>query len=136
MAGKDKPSFYASHHVNAITQADIDEYANHYSALGGMHAGFEYYRAFPQDAIQNMNYSKTELTTPVLAVQGGYSPALVQQVSDLSTINYVLNGIKLLAENVTGIIVPNSGHSIPEEQPEFVIDQLSSFFGNSTNGTD
>ena len=33
-------------------------------APGGMHAGFEYYRAFPQDAIQNMNYSKTKLTMP------------------------------------------------------------------------
>jgi pimeloyl-ACP methyl ester carboxylesterase len=72
----------------------------------------------------------------VLAVQRGYSPALVQQVSDLSTINYVLVGIKLLAKNVTGIIVPNSGHWIPEEHPEFVINQLSSFFGNSTNGTE
>jgi len=29
-------------------------------------AGFEYYRAFPQDAIENENYSK--LTIPVLAV--------------------------------------------------------------------
>jgi hypothetical protein len=48
----------------AITQADIDEYVNHYSAPGGMHAGFEHYRAFPQDAIQNQNYSKTKLTMP------------------------------------------------------------------------
>jgi hypothetical protein len=40
----------------AITQADI---VSHYSAPGGMHAGFEYYGAFPQDVIQNQNYSKT-----------------------------------------------------------------------------
>src|SRR6476646_1786197 len=37
----------------AITQTDINEYVTHYSAPGGMRAGFEYYRAFPQDAIQN-----------------------------------------------------------------------------------
>jgi len=49
----------------AITQADINEYVSHHSAPGGMRAGFEYYRAFPQDAIQNMNYSKTRLTMPV-----------------------------------------------------------------------
>jgi len=36
----------------AITQADINEYVSHYSAPGGMRAGFEYYRAFPQDAIK------------------------------------------------------------------------------------
>jgi pimeloyl-ACP methyl ester carboxylesterase len=40
----------------AITQTDINEFVSHYSAPGGMRAGFEYYRAFPQDAIQNMNY--------------------------------------------------------------------------------
>jgi pimeloyl-ACP methyl ester carboxylesterase len=38
-----------------------------------------------------------------------------------------------LAQNVTGIKVPLSGHWIPEEQPKFVIDRLFKFFGNSTN---
>jgi pimeloyl-ACP methyl ester carboxylesterase len=60
----------------AITQADINEYVSHYSAPGGMRAGFEYYRAFSQDAIQNMNYSKTKITMPVMAVGAGYIPAL------------------------------------------------------------
>ena len=30
-----------------------------------MRAGFEYYRALPQDAIENQNYSKTKLTMPL-----------------------------------------------------------------------
>jgi pimeloyl-ACP methyl ester carboxylesterase len=39
----------------------------------------------------------------------------------------------ILAQNVTGIKVPNSGHWIPEEQPQLVIKQLANFFaGNST----
>ena len=33
-----------------------------------------------------------------------------------------------LAQNVTGIIVPNSGHWIPEEQPKFLVKQLTRFF--------
>ncbi|MGC2426934.1 MAG: hypothetical protein WA421_07860 [Nitrososphaeraceae archaeon] len=33
---------------------------------GGMRDGFNYFRAFPEDAIQNMNYSKTKLTMPIL----------------------------------------------------------------------
>jgi len=41
--------------------------------------------------------------------------------------------MKILAQNITGIVVPNSGHWIPEEQPKFVIEQLSKFFQNSTN---
>ena len=57
----------------AITQADINEYVSHYPAPGGMHAGFEYYRAFPQDVNQNQKYSKTKLTMPVLAVGGANS---------------------------------------------------------------
>jgi pimeloyl-ACP methyl ester carboxylesterase len=41
--------------------------------------------------------------------------------------------MKLLAQNATGIIVPNSGHWIPEEQPDFVIKMLDNFFAaNST----
>jgi hypothetical protein len=41
-------------------------------------------------------------------------------------------GMQQLAENVQGIIVPNSGHYIAEEQPQFVINQLSNFFGRNT----
>ena len=59
--------FYHNQAYNpaAITQADINEYVSDYSVPDGMRAGFEYYQAFPQDAIQNMNYSKTKLTMPV-----------------------------------------------------------------------
>jgi len=111
----------------AITQEDINEYVSHYSAPGGMRAGFEYYRAIPQDAIQNMNYSKTKLTMPVLGLGGGYTPAFGGNV----TMPSVVYGMKILAQNVTGILVPNSGHWIPEEQPQFLADQLLKFFGNA-----
>jgi hypothetical protein len=41
-----------------------------------------------------------------------------------------------LAQNVTGIIVPNSGHWIPEEQPVFLVKLLNNFFGgNSTTSS-
>jgi hypothetical protein len=41
--------------------------------------------------------------------------------------------MKLLAQNVTGITVPNSGHFIQEEQPDVVVKLLNDFFsGNST----
>ena len=116
----------------AITQADINEYVSHYSAPGGMRAGFEYYRAFPQDAIQNMNYSKTNLTMPVLALGGGYIPTFGGNI----TMPTIIYGMKILAQNVQGITVPNSGHFIPEEQPVFLVKSLNNFFsGNSTTET-
>ena len=37
--------------------------------------------------------------------------------------------MKILAQNVRGIQVPNSGHWIPEERPDFVIKMLDNFFG-------
>src|SRR5215213_1138954 len=120
-----------AYNPTAITQEDISEYVSHYSAPGGMRAGFEYYRAFPQDAIQNQNYSKTKLTMPVLALGAAYIPVLGGNISMPS----IIYGMQQLAENVQGIRVPNSGHFIAEEQPQFVINQLSNFFRNSTNGT-
>jgi pimeloyl-ACP methyl ester carboxylesterase len=110
----------------AITQTDINEYVTHYSAPGGMRAGFEYYRAFPQDAMQNMNYSMAKLTTPVLTLGAGYIPTFGGNI----TMPTVIYGMKILAQNVQGITVPNSGHYIPEEQPDFVINALYNFFGS------
>jgi pimeloyl-ACP methyl ester carboxylesterase len=43
--------------------------------------------------------------------------------------------MKLLAQNVQGIKVPNSGHFIPEERPDFVIKTLDNFFGGNTSKT-
>ena len=71
-----------------------------------MHAGFEYYRAFPEDLVQNMNYSKTKLPMPVLALGSSYTTFTGGNI----TTNYTQNGMKVLAHNVRGIQVPNSGH--------------------------
>ena len=114
----------------AITQEAINEYVSRYATPGGMRAGFEHYRAMPQDAIQNQNYSKTKLTMPVLALAGGYIPAFGGNTTMPSLVEY---GMKLLAQNVIGITVPNSGHYIAEEQPDVVVKLLNNFFsGNST----
>jgi pimeloyl-ACP methyl ester carboxylesterase len=112
----------------AITQEDINEYVSRYSAPGGMRAGFEYYRAFPEDAMQNQNHSQTNLTMPVLALGASYIPVLGGNI----TMPTIIYGMQQLAENVQGIKVPNSGHFIAEEQPQFVINQLSNFFGRNT----
>ena len=37
----------------------------------------------------------------------------------------IVYGMQKLAQNATGLTVPNSGHWIAEEQPDFVLDQLS-----------
>jgi len=60
---------------------------------------------------------------PVLAVGGANS---VVGGPNINTSN-VVYGMKILAQNVHGIVVPNSGHWIPEE--------LDNFFGGNTTKT-
>jgi pimeloyl-ACP methyl ester carboxylesterase len=97
-----------------------------------MRAGFEYYRAVPQDAIENQNYSKIKLTMPILAVGGSYYPAL-GNVTNCTVSSCTLYAMKTLAQNVQGIQIPNSGHWGPEERPDFVIKMPDNFFvSNST----
>jgi pimeloyl-ACP methyl ester carboxylesterase len=121
-----------AYNPEAITQADIDEFVSHYSAPGGMRAGFEYYRAFSQDAEQNKELvNKSKLQIPVLVLAADFYPIFGGNIPG----NPVLNAMKTLAENVSGTDVPLSGHWIPEEQPKFVIDQLFKFFGNGINGS-
>jgi pimeloyl-ACP methyl ester carboxylesterase len=68
---------------------------------------------------------------PVLALGAGYIPVLGGNV----TMSSIVYGMKLLAQNVEGITVPNSGHWIPEEQPDFVVKMLDNFFGGNTTKT-
>lgn len=120
-AGKEREYlswFYSTFAYNpeAITEADIDEYVSHYSAPGGMRAGFEYYRAFPTNVEQNKEHATVKLPMPVLALGGEY------------TGNAALTSMKSLANNVSGGIIPFSGHWIAEERPDFLIKELVKFF--------
>jgi pimeloyl-ACP methyl ester carboxylesterase len=114
-----------AYNPSAITEEDIDVFANHFSSPGGMRAAFEYFRAFPIDAEQNKESAKDKITMPVLVLGGDIYPALGGDFPG----NLALSSTQALAANVTGITVPLSGHWIPEEQPEFVIEQLTTFFG-------
>jgi pimeloyl-ACP methyl ester carboxylesterase len=120
-----------AYNPSAITEEAIDVFASHAASPGGLRGGIEHFRAFPEDAEQNRESAQNKITTPVLQLGGDIYPALG---GDFPA-SFGLSSTQALAANVTGIIVPLSGHWIPEEQPEFVIDQLLSFFGNTTNDT-
>ena len=120
-AGKEREYlswFYRfAYNPKAITEDDIDKYVASYSAPGGMRAGFEYYRAFSVTIEQNKEHANVRLPMPVLALGGEYSFGTA-----------ALTSMKSLATDVRGGIVPLSGHWIPEEQPDFFVKQLASFF--------
>ncbi len=108
----------AAYNPTAITEAEIDEYVRCYSAPGGMRAGFEYYRAIFDDIDHNKENAKTKLKMPVLALGGERGFGQVP-----------LRSMKELAENVRGGAVERCGHWIAEERPDYLIDQLMTFFG-------
>jgi pimeloyl-ACP methyl ester carboxylesterase len=116
-----------AYNPSAITDEDIDIFANHFSSPGTARSAFEYFRAFPIDAEQNIESSKTKITIPVLALGGDIYPGLGGDLPG----NFAASSLQSLATNVTGVTVPLSGHWIPEERPDFVIDQLSKFFGTN-----
>lgn len=107
-----------SAHPEAIGETDIDEYVRCYSAPKAMRAGFEYYRAVFDDITQNQEYAKTKLKMPVLALGG-----------EKATGNGMLHTMQMAASDVRGGIVNDCGHYIPEERPDYLADQILSFFG-------
>src|ERR687890_196961 len=113
-----------AYNPSAFTEEDIDVFASHVSAPGGMRGALEHFRAFPIDAEQNRESAKAKITMPVLALGGDIYPALGGDLPG----NFALSSMQGLAANVKGVTVPLSGHWIPEEQPDFVIEQLAMFF--------
>ena len=110
--------FYrTAYNPTAIEEEDIDEYVRCYAAPGGMRAGFEYYRALWTDVEHNTENAKTKLTMPVLALGGKYSFG-----------KRTLTTMQTLAENVRGGEIDKCGHWISEEQPEYLVEQLLTFF--------
>jgi len=98
-------------------EASREHYAKIYAEPGAMHAGFEQFKAFDQDAIDNKAFvAKGLLPMPVLAIGG--------EKSFGSTMAAVMRGA---ATNVQEGIVPNSGHWIMEENPTATIKLITEF---------
>ncbi|MCH9670936.1 MAG: alpha/beta hydrolase [Gammaproteobacteria bacterium] len=107
-------------HQGAISEAAIDEYARTYAEPGAMRAGFNYYRAIPQDSANTQRFMQDgKLKMPVLAVGGGQS---------FGRRELVFESLRRVAENVTGHVVDSAGHFIPEEAPDALIELLMDFF--------
>jgi len=81
-------------------------------------AGYEYYRAFTQDAAYNQANAEPKITTPVLAMGGqfAFGPAVAASFDNV-------------AADVRPVVAPGAGHFIPEETPQFLIDCTRLFLG-------
>jgi pimeloyl-ACP methyl ester carboxylesterase len=104
----------------AIDQATRRHYSALYARPRAIHDAFEQFGAFAQDAIDNkaLLASGGKLTMPVLAIgaEKSFNTGMAEDV-------------RFVATNVTGGIVPASGHWVMEENPaattQLVVDFLA-----------
>jgi pimeloyl-ACP methyl ester carboxylesterase len=102
---------------NAIDEATRDHYAALYARPGGMHSAFEQFAAFTQDAVDNKAFAvKGKLGMPVLAIGADKSFGTVQ--ADV---------LRIVASDVTGQGIANSGHWLMEEQPAATVAAIAAF---------
>jgi pimeloyl-ACP methyl ester carboxylesterase len=91
----------------AIDEATRRHYARLYARPGNMHAAFNQFAAFVQDAIDNKAFlAKGKLAMPVLAVGADHSFG-----------TGMADEIRFVASDVKSAVIVNSGHWVMEEQP-------------------
>ncbi|KGM33434.1 alpha/beta fold hydrolase [Inquilinus limosus] len=103
-----------------IADDDLTVYAQAYAAPGGMRAGFELYRAFPEDERRFREFLKKKLPMPVLALAGERSNGWKE-----------VDMAKEAADDVRGAVAPETGHWLPDENPGFVSRHLIAFLRGS-----
>ncbi|HEX4487206.1 MAG TPA: alpha/beta hydrolase [Terriglobales bacterium] len=107
---------FAADKNHSIPEADRKAYAAAYARPGYMRAGWSYFVSFPQAAKDFAVLAQTKLTMPVLSIGGEKSlgEALGAQM-------------KLVATDVTVIVLPGTGHWLMEERPSETMDALVKF---------
>ena len=106
----------AADKTRSLPEADRKAYTEAYSKPGRMRAAWTYFASWPQLAKDFAQLSQTKLTMPVLSIGG-----------EKSLGNELGAQMKLVADNVTVIVLPNTGHWILEEKPKETTDALVNF---------
>ncbi len=107
---------FAADPKHSIPEADRRFYAKAYAQPGGMRAGFEYFRSFERDAKDFAQLSSSPLPMPMLVLTG-----------EKASGQFLIQQGRLVATNVEGVVITNSGHWLMEEAPEQVIPKLVEF---------
>jgi pimeloyl-ACP methyl ester carboxylesterase len=99
----------------AILPEDVAAYVHAYARKGRMDAAFDYCRKIVDDMDFNKSQFKSKLPIRLLAVGGEHS---IPNMGD---------ALRPYFENVTPVVTPESGHFVPEEQPEALAKALLPF---------
>jgi pimeloyl-ACP methyl ester carboxylesterase len=111
---------------DAITDADIEEYLRTYTAPGALRAGFSYYRGLIRAKEQNraLLEAGVRLKMPVLAVGGARAESRGRGSEPAQS-------LRCVADDVTERVIADSGHFVPEEQPQALLAELLSFLARA-----
>lgn len=107
---------FAADKNHSIPELNREEYTQAYSRPGRMTAGFTYFSAFPATATDFATLARTKLNIPVLAIGGEKSLGVALGAQ-----------AKLIATDVTVVVLKNAGHWIMEEQPAETMSALTNF---------
>jgi len=107
---------FAADETHSIPEAERKAYTAAYARPGRMRAAWAYFASWPQLATEFAPLSKTKLTMPVLSI-GGEKSLGIQLGAQM----------KLVADNVTVIVLQNAGHWILEEKPKETTAALLNF---------
>lgn len=113
---------FAADPARSIPERDRRFYAKAYARPGGMRAGFEYFRAFEKDAEDFARLAKTRLSMPMLVLTG-----------EKASGEFLIQQGRLVAKNVEGVVIRNSGHWLMEEAPKQVIPKLVDFLTHASD---
>ena len=100
----------------SIPEPDREAYTEAYAKPGRIRAAWAYFASWPQLAEDFAQLSQRKLAMPVLSVGG-----------DKSLGNELGAQMKLVADNVDVVVLPNTGHWILEERPKETIEALVNF---------
>ncbi|MFI6864811.1 alpha/beta fold hydrolase [Streptomyces sp. NPDC050421] len=102
---------------DTFDEAEIEQYAKALAADGGLRASLAYYRDAAESARKNHEIlERQHLTLPVLGISSSHG-----SIPDMAA------SIRPWADNATGVVVPDAGHFIPDEQPDAVAAALARF---------
>ena len=107
---------FAADRNRSLPEADRRAYTAAYSRPGRMKAGWSYFVSFPRAAKDFAELAKTRLAMPVLTIGGEKS--LGQVLGDQT---------KLVAPDVTVVVLQNTGHWVLEEDPKGTTEALLKF---------
>ena len=102
-------------HRESITDQDVDETLRTFSGREGVLGSMGVYRAAFTSIDQTEPLTTSKVTMPVIALGG--EKGLGEKV---------LAMMKQVAEDVTGGVIKDCGHFLPEEQPEVVVRHIQS----------